>query len=143
MAGSIPTPFVPPDPHRGGFNGDLNTFPPGGINLNVSSLAHRRVLVCHAGQEHLSPSSSIYFGITGQDSRSVFGGMGDDAMHHIINDGSTADDAYTQEEGEIVVDEEEEAVEESSEYLDMGDGEGIAWEGKRRRLRPYRTLAGR
>jgi hypothetical protein len=65
MAGSIPTPFAPPDPHRGGFNGDLNTFPPSGINLNVSLLAHRRVLVCHAGQERLSPSSSAYFGVAG------------------------------------------------------------------------------
>jgi hypothetical protein len=41
------------------------------------------------------PSSSAYFSITGQDACSVLGGMGDDAMHHIINDGSTADDTYT------------------------------------------------
>jgi hypothetical protein len=87
--------FAPPDPHHGGFNGDLNTFPPGSINLNGSSLAHRRVPVCHAGQERMSPSSSANFGVTGQDGRSVLGGMGDDAMHHIINDGSTIDDTYT------------------------------------------------
>jgi hypothetical protein len=43
----------------------------------------------------MSPSWSAYFGVAGQDARSVFGGMDDDAMHHIINDGSTADDAYT------------------------------------------------
>jgi hypothetical protein len=93
MAGSIPTPFfVPLDSHRGGFNSDLNTFPPGGINLNGSSPAHCRIPVCHAGQEHLSPSSLAHFGVAGQDARSVFGGMGNDAMHHIINDGSTADD---------------------------------------------------
>jgi hypothetical protein len=42
--------------------------------------------------------------------------MGDDAMHHIINDGSTANDVYTQEEGETIVDEEEEGEEEGSEY---------------------------
>jgi hypothetical protein len=100
--------FAPPNPHRGGFNDDLNTFPPGGINLNGSSPAHRRVPVCHAGQERLSPSSSAYFGITGDDACSLFGRMGDDAMHHIINDGSTTDNAYTQEEGETIVDEEEE-----------------------------------
>jgi hypothetical protein len=61
-AGSIPTPFfAPPNPHRGGFNIDLNTFPLGGINLNGSSPAHRRVPVCHAGQERLS----AYFGVAG------------------------------------------------------------------------------
>jgi hypothetical protein len=97
--------FAPLDPHRGGFNGDMNTFPPGDINLNGSSPAHRRVHVRHAGQERMSPSLSAYFGIAGQDARSVFGGMGDDAMHHIINNGLTADDAYTQEEGETVVNE--------------------------------------
>jgi hypothetical protein len=37
--------FAPPDPHCGGFNTDLNAFPPGGINLNRSSPAHRRVPV--------------------------------------------------------------------------------------------------
>jgi hypothetical protein len=42
--------------------------------------------------------------------------MGDDAMHHIINDGSTANDVYTQEEGETIIDEEEEGGEEGSEY---------------------------
>jgi hypothetical protein len=42
--------------------------------------------------------------------------MGDDSMHHIINDGSTTDDTYTQEEGETIVDDEEEAVEEGGEY---------------------------
>jgi hypothetical protein len=84
-----------------------DTFPPGGIKLNGSP-AHRHIPVCNADQERLSPSSSSYFGIAGQDTRSVFSGMGDDAMHHIINDGSTADDMYTQEEGETVVNEEEE-----------------------------------
>jgi hypothetical protein len=64
----------------------------------------------------MSPSLSAYFGITGQDARSVFGGMGDDAMHHIINDGSTAGDAYTQEEGDTVIDEEEDNVEEGGKY---------------------------
>jgi hypothetical protein len=87
--------FSPSDTHHGGFNGDLNTFPPGGVNLNGSSPAHCRVPIGHAGQERLSPSSSADFGVAGQDARTVFGGMGDDAMHHIINDGSTADDAYT------------------------------------------------
>jgi hypothetical protein len=58
--------FTPPDTHRG-FNGDLNTFPPGGINVNGSSPAHRRVPVGHAGQERMSPSSSAYFGVAGQD----------------------------------------------------------------------------
>jgi hypothetical protein len=101
--------------HHGGF-GDLNTFPPGGINLNGTSPAHRRVPVGHGGQERLSPSSSGYFGIAGQDARSVFTGMGDDAMHNIINGGSTAGDAYTQEEGETVVKEEEEGGEERGEY---------------------------
>jgi hypothetical protein len=42
--------------------------------------------------------------------------MGDDAMHHIINDGSTADDAYTQEKGENIVDKEDEGGEEGGEY---------------------------
>jgi hypothetical protein len=87
--------FAPPDLHCGSFNGGLNTFPPGGINLNGSSPAHSHVPVCHAGQERMSPSSSAYFGFTSQDARSVLGEMGDDAMHHIINDGSTADDTYT------------------------------------------------
>jgi hypothetical protein len=41
------------------------------------------------------PSSSAYFGVSGQDTHSMLGGMGDDAMHHIVNDGSTADDTYT------------------------------------------------
>jgi hypothetical protein len=54
--------FAPWDPHRGGFNGDLNTFSSGGINLNGSSPAHRRVPVHHAGQGRLLPSSSAYFG---------------------------------------------------------------------------------
>jgi hypothetical protein len=108
--------FAPPNTHRGGFNSDLNTFPLDGINLNGSLPAHCRVPVGQAGQERLSPSSSAYFGIVGQDARSVFGGMGDDAMHHIINDGSTADDAYTQAEGETVVNEEEEGGEEGGEY---------------------------
>jgi hypothetical protein len=108
MAGSIPTPFFAPlDPHHVGFNSDLNTFPPGGIDLNGSSPAHRHVPICHAGQECLSPSSSTHFGVAGQDARSVFGRMDDDAMHNIINDGSMADDAYTQEEGETIVDKEE------------------------------------
>jgi hypothetical protein len=80
---------APLDMHRGGFNSDLNTFLLGGINLNGSSPAHRRVPISHAGQERLSPSSSAYFGVTGQDARSAFGGMGDDAIHHSINDGST------------------------------------------------------
>jgi hypothetical protein len=102
--------------HRGGFNDHLNTFLPGGINLNGTSPAHRRVLVGHGCQERLSPSSLAYFGVTSQDARSVFGGMGDNAMHHIINDGSTADDAYTQEEGETVIDEEVEGGEEGNEY---------------------------
>jgi hypothetical protein len=97
--------FAPPDPHRGGFNGDLNTFPPGGINLNGSSPTHRRVPGFHAGQECLSPSSLPYFGVAGQD-----------AMHHIINDGSAPDDVYTQEEGETIIDEEEEGGEEHGEY---------------------------
>jgi hypothetical protein len=87
--------FAPSDMHHGGFNGDLNTFPPDGINLNGTSPAHHRVPVGHGGQERLSPSSSPYFGIVGQDARSVFGGMGDDAMHRIISGGSTAGDAYT------------------------------------------------
>jgi hypothetical protein len=108
--------FASPGKHCGGFNDDLNTFPPGGINLNGSSPAHRRVPVAHGGQERLSPSSSAYFGVAGQDAHSVFGGMGDDTMHHIINDGSTAGDAYTQEEGETVIDEEEEDGEEGDEY---------------------------
>jgi hypothetical protein len=107
--------FTPLDTHRGSFNGNLNTFPPGDINLNGSSPPHRRVPVGHIGQERLSPSSSAYFCVAGQDARSVFGGIGDDAMHHIINDGSTAYNAYTQEEGETVVDEEEEGGEEGSE----------------------------
>jgi hypothetical protein len=87
--------FAPSDMHHGGFNGDLNTYPPDGINLNGTSPTHHRVPVGHGGQEHLSPSSSPYFGIVGQDARSVFGGMGDDAMHRIISGGSTAGDAYT------------------------------------------------
>jgi hypothetical protein len=33
----------------------MNTFPPGGINLNGSLPAHRRVPVGHAGQERMSP----------------------------------------------------------------------------------------
>jgi hypothetical protein len=49
--------FAPPDTHCGDFNGDLNTFPPSGINLNRTSLAHHFVPVGHAGQERLSPSS--------------------------------------------------------------------------------------
>jgi hypothetical protein len=108
--------FAPSDPHHGGFSGDLNTFPPGGINLNGSSPAHRHVPVCQAEQERISPSSSAYFGIAGQDAHSVFDGMGDDAMHHIINDGSMADDAYTQEEGKNIVDKEDEGGEEGGEY---------------------------
>jgi hypothetical protein len=70
--------------HRGGFNIDLNAFPQGGINLNGSSPAHRRIPVHHAGQGRLSPSSSSYFCVTGQDACSAFGGMGggEDAMHH-------------------------------------------------------------
>jgi hypothetical protein len=64
MAGSNSF-FALPDPHRGSFSGDMNTFPPGGINLNGSSRTHRRVPVCHVVQERLSPSSSAYFGIAG------------------------------------------------------------------------------
>jgi hypothetical protein len=42
---------------------------------------------------------------------------GEDAMHDIINNGSIADGAYTQEEGETVIkEEEEEVVEEGGEY---------------------------
>jgi hypothetical protein len=42
---------------------------------------------------------------------------GEDAMHHIINDGSTADGAYIQEEGETIIEEEEEeVVEEGGRY---------------------------
>jgi hypothetical protein len=52
------------------------------------------------GKDACRPSSSAYFGIASDDACSMFGGMGDDAMHHIINDGLTANDAYTQEEGE-------------------------------------------
>jgi hypothetical protein len=59
--------FEPPDPHHGGLNADLNVFPPDGINLNGSSLAHRRVPVHHADQGRLSPSSSAYFGAAGQE----------------------------------------------------------------------------
>jgi hypothetical protein len=88
--------FTSPDPHRGSFSGNLNTFPPGRINLNGSSPAHRRIPVHHAGQGCLSPSSSAYFGATGQDTRSVFGRMGgEDAMHDIINDVSMIDKEYT------------------------------------------------
>jgi hypothetical protein len=110
--------FAQPDPHRGGFNADLNAFPPGGINLNGSSPAHRRVPVHHDDQGRLSPSSSSYFSVAGQDARSPFGGMrGEDAMHHIINTGSTADGANTHEDGEVVIEEEEEEiVEEGGEY---------------------------
>jgi hypothetical protein len=69
--------------HYGGFNIDLNAFPPGGINLNGSSPAYRHVPVHHAGQGRLSPSSSSYFCVTGQDARSAFSGMGgEDAIHH-------------------------------------------------------------
>jgi hypothetical protein len=50
--------FAPPDTYRGGFNDDLNTFPPSGINLNGTSPAHRRIPAGHADQERLSPSSS-------------------------------------------------------------------------------------
>jgi hypothetical protein len=57
--------FASPDPYRGGFNGDLNTFPLGDINLNGSSPAHRRVPVCHTGQECLLPSLSAYFDVSG------------------------------------------------------------------------------
>jgi hypothetical protein len=42
--------------------------------------------------------------------------MGDNAMHHVINDGSMADDVYTQEEGENIIDKEEEGGEEGGEY---------------------------
>jgi hypothetical protein len=42
----------------------------------------------------MSPSSSQYFS---QDACSVFGGMCEDLMHHLINNGSMAKDAYTQE----------------------------------------------
>jgi hypothetical protein len=73
----------------------------------------------------MSPSSSAYFGVAGQDARSVFGGMGNDAMHHIINDGSTAEDAYTQEEGETIIDEVEEGGEEGAEY-DKDDEPAVA-----------------
>jgi hypothetical protein len=104
------------DPHHVGFNSDLNTFPPGGINLNGSLPAHRRIPVCHARQEHLLPFLSAHFGVASQDAHSVFGGMGDDAMHHIINDGSTADDVYTQEEGETIADKDEEEGEEGGKY---------------------------
>jgi hypothetical protein len=103
--------FAPPDPHRDCFNTDLNAFLSGGINLNGASPIH------HAGQGRLSPSSSSYFGVAGQDACSTFGGIGgEDAMHDIINTGSTADSAYTQEDDEAVIKEkEEEAVEEGGE----------------------------
>jgi hypothetical protein len=56
----------------------------------------------------VSPSSSSYFGVSGQDARSVFGEMGGkDIMHHLINTGSMANGAYTQEQGETVIEEEE------------------------------------
>jgi hypothetical protein len=42
--------------------------------------------------------------------------MGDNAMHHIINDGSMANNAYTQEEGETIIDKEEEGGEEGGKY---------------------------
>jgi hypothetical protein len=41
-----------------------------------------------------------YFSDTGQDTRSVFGGKDKDLMHHLINNGSMADCAYTQEQGQ-------------------------------------------
>jgi hypothetical protein len=60
--------FAPPDLQRGGFNADPNiAFPSGDINLNGSSPAHRRVPVHYTGQGGVSPSSSSYFGVAGQD----------------------------------------------------------------------------
>jgi hypothetical protein len=38
--------------------------------------------------------------------------MGEDLMQHLINNGSTANDAYTQEQGETIDKEEEEVKEE-------------------------------
>jgi hypothetical protein len=41
----------------------------------------------------------------------------EDAMHHIINTGSTANSTYTQEDGKAVIEEEDEkVVEEGAEY---------------------------
>jgi hypothetical protein len=41
--------------------------------------------------------------------------MGEDIMHHLINNGSMTNDAYTQEQGETVAEEEEEVEEEEGE----------------------------
>jgi hypothetical protein len=90
---------MPLDPHRGGFNADLNV-------AYGASPAHRHDPLQYAGQGGVAPSSSQYFGDTGQDARNIFGGMGDELMHHLINNGSMADDAYSQEEGETVGEEE-------------------------------------
>jgi hypothetical protein len=93
--GFNPNSYFALDTHHAGFNGNLNTFPPSGINLNGSSPAHRHVPVSQAGKERQSSSSSAYFGVVVQDAHSVFGGMGNDAMHDIINDGSMAGNIYT------------------------------------------------
>jgi hypothetical protein len=67
--------FTPPDPHRDGFNDDLNVaYPPGGFN--GASPAHHRVPVQYADQGGVSPSSSSYFSGASQDAHKVFGGMG-------------------------------------------------------------------
>jgi hypothetical protein len=63
----------------------------------------------------MSLSSSHYFGGADQDARSVFGGMDEDIMHDLINNGLMANGAYTREQREVITKEEEEVEEEEEE----------------------------
>jgi hypothetical protein len=97
--------FAPLDTHHGSFNSDLNTFPPGGINLNGISPAHRCVPVGHGLLWHRRPGRPQCVRRNGRQRH---------AQHHQRRlDGG---DAYTQEEGETIVDKEEERGEEGGKY---------------------------
>jgi hypothetical protein len=94
-----------------------------------------RISLHFAGQGGASPSSSHYFGSVDQDAHSVFGGMDEDIMHDLINNGSMANGAYTREQGEVITEEEEEVEEEEEIRLSPPHSQPRQRERRRRRRR--------